>query len=236
MSKRFKNKPCVYCGEPGGTADHVFAREFFPETHRANLPQVSACSNCNGGKSSLEHYLLTVLPFGGSHPASQTILRDVVPRRLAKNQKLHLGLATGRQQIVVREQGSERRSIALPFDPSKLESYFEFVTRGLAAFHWGIMIPADYFVGAGLLNKGGELIFENLMKSRSNQEVRASLGDGLILYQGVQAVDDPCLTLWRYQLYGGIVLGGDPRAPSETSSNIWASTSRRPIRGLSAKD
>ena len=66
MSKRFRDKPCVYCltNPSTTTGDHVFAREFFPEAARANLPKVPACESCNNEKSHLEHYLTAVLPFG----------------------------------------------------------------------------------------------------------------------------------------------------------------------------
>src|ERR1700730_16827139 len=43
MSKRFRDKPCAYCltNPSTATGDHVFAREFFPEAARANLPKGS---------------------------------------------------------------------------------------------------------------------------------------------------------------------------------------------------
>src|SRR3546814_13523430 len=80
MGKRFKGKPCAYCDGTGDTADHVFARNFFPIEDRAHLPQVSACEPCNRDKSQLEHYLLSVLSFGGNHPASSAIPAGEVPR------------------------------------------------------------------------------------------------------------------------------------------------------------
>jgi 5-methylcytosine-specific restriction endonuclease McrA len=71
MSKKFKGKTCAYCGEREAiTGDHVFAREFFLPSDRADLPQAPICGECNNEKSKLEHYLTTVLPFGGRHPAS----------------------------------------------------------------------------------------------------------------------------------------------------------------------
>jgi len=70
MSKRFKNKLCVYClkNPSTPTGDHIFAREFFMQDRRANLPKVPACKHCNNEKSQLEHYLTAVLPFCGRHP------------------------------------------------------------------------------------------------------------------------------------------------------------------------
>lgn len=67
MSKKYKGKICVYCADAiSVTGDHVFAREFFLETQRDNLPQVPACEKYNNRKSVLEHYLTTVLPLEGT--------------------------------------------------------------------------------------------------------------------------------------------------------------------------
>jgi hypothetical protein len=86
MSKRFKGLLCAYCSQrPAVTGDHLFAREFFLKTQRANLPQVPTCDRCNGEKSKLEHYLTAVLPFGGRHPDALTNLSQMVEPRLAKN-------------------------------------------------------------------------------------------------------------------------------------------------------
>src|ERR1700693_690251 len=97
MSKRFKGKTCVYCGAAPSTTtgDHVFAREFFINARRGNLPKVPACEACNHEKSKLEHYLTAVLPFGGRHTDSAQNLSTLVEPRLAKNAKLHSALSAG---------------------------------------------------------------------------------------------------------------------------------------------
>jgi hypothetical protein len=236
MGKGFRGKPCAYCGDQGETADHIFARRFFPVAHRANLPKVAACVGCNAEKSRLEHYVLSVLPFGGHHPGATALLASEVPRRLAKNRKLHLKLAQGREGILVRRGGTVHSTFALPFDSTKLAGLFSMIARGLAHHAWGVLIPRDYFVGAGFLSREGEALFEGLMRKRSRAEARGNLGAGLVLYQGVQAIDDPCLTLWRFQLYGGIVFSGDPDLPNEAPSNIWASTSRKRVPGFPPND
>ena len=75
MSKKFKSQRCAYCAEREAvTGDHIFAREFFLPSARANLPQAPICEQCNNEKSKLEHYLTTVLPFGGRHSASPKTL------------------------------------------------------------------------------------------------------------------------------------------------------------------
>jgi len=97
MSKRFKSgELCVYCSKlPAVTGDHIFARKFFVESARANLPQAPVCATCNNEKSELEHYLTAVLPFGGRHPDALENLVSMVPKRLQRNAKLHRVLSAG---------------------------------------------------------------------------------------------------------------------------------------------
>jgi len=216
------------------TADHIFARKFFPVEDRGNLPQVSACERCNGEKSKLEHYLLSILPFGGKHPASSAILAGEVPRRLDKNRKLHAELSDGKRPILIRNADGVHESLLLPFDSDKLSQFFQFVAKGLVFHHWEVRVPSDYFVGAGLLTSDGERLFEQLMRQPSRAEARGNLGRGLILYQGIQTLENSLSTLWRFQLYGGIQFSGDPRLSAEAPSNIWASTTHNLMPGLPA--
>jgi len=95
VSKRFKGKICVYCVKNLSTnqGDHIFAREFFLPNRRQNLPKVPACKQCNGDKSKLEHYLTSILPFGGRHGDARSNI-ELVPKRLAKNARLRETIAS----------------------------------------------------------------------------------------------------------------------------------------------
>lgn len=121
MSKKFKEELCAYCGERSAvTGDHIFAREFFLTEDRADLPQAPICTQCNNEKSKLEHYLTTVLPFGGRHASSAENLGSIVPKRLARNAKLHRELAIGQEDIPAGTLGEHGGGIAIPLDWQKL--------------------------------------------------------------------------------------------------------------------
>lgn len=78
-SRRFKGKLSVYCSSRASTTgDHVCVRQFFIKSERQNLPQVLACEPCNNEKSELEHYLITMLPFGGRHEQAGETLATLV--------------------------------------------------------------------------------------------------------------------------------------------------------------
>lgn len=123
----------MYCGTAtAATADHVFARQFFLIEHRDQLPKVPACSDCNNRKSQLEHYLATILPFGGRHRHSRRMLDEMVPPRLARNRKLHADIRSSLKPIWSNEGGYAIRTSGIALDPDKLLRLLDYVVEDLS--------------------------------------------------------------------------------------------------------
>lgn len=211
MSRRFRDKTCAYCTTPNSskTADHVFAREFIDKRYRDNLPKVPACTQCNNDKSKIEHYLVTVLPFGSRRRDAQVSLWQDVPRKLAKNLKLLRLLASGVEYKWVKRNGLWLPQMTIPFDGEKYQQLFAFITRGLLVHHWNIHLPNDHEVLSVTLIKEGEPIFATLHNGNARQRVTGNIGDGTFQYEGAQAVDNPNLSVWKFTVLEGIELGGE---------------------------
>jgi hypothetical protein len=208
---------------PAATMDHVFAREFFLPDRRANLPKVPACAACNGAKSQLEHYLTAVLPFGGQHADGWAHLSGIVPRRLARNQKLARQLSAGLSSVIV--QGRETPAITIPIDPEKVGEPFALIAKGLVWHHWQVLLPpAAFGVRAEMLSAAGEQLYNQALAMNSGARVRETPGNGTFSYEGVQSAENPELSVWRFSAFGGLTLSGDPEAPGEISSQIGAMT------------
>lgn len=209
MSKKVKGKLCVYCGKAEATtADHVLCREFFLKDQRANLPKVPACARCNSEKAELEHYLTVVLAFGGRHKDAAGNL-SMVPKRLLKNAKLHRELAAGFDGETI------------PFDPSRLEKLFAMIARGLAWYHWQVLLGDAHSATASIFNDAGKAFFDQaLSKWNTPRRVTGNLGDGTFSYEGAQATDCPEATIWKFSMYGAVVFGGDPNVPGPASLTI----------------
>lgn len=204
-SKRFLGKTCVYCCVPESSEcpDHVIARSFFLDRKRGDLPQVPACRSCNKAKSDLEHYLATVSVFGATHKDAHETIEAFAERRLGKNEALRRELAAGIQR--------NEREMTVPFRGEKLRFLNEYIARGLAYWHWQLLLPPDACTvhAEFLIAEGAEKI-EQLMHSPNNRHIDQNLGDGVFLYHGTQATDVPEITLWRMSsLYGGRVADGD---------------------------
>lgn len=212
MSKKYRGKTCAYCATPGSSTgpDHVLAREFCLKSKRANLPQVPACDACNHEKSELEHYVTAVAPFGARHADSRESMSPLAGR-LANNRKLAAHLLAGLQPTFESTDGiTWQESRSVPFDARKLMRLYEFMAKGLAFRHWGVLLPApSHLVEATFVVSAAAPLLDRLfMTQRVRDRVHVDLSDGVLVYDGIQDLDHSEFTAWRLSLYGA-VLGAD---------------------------
>ncbi|MDP2376003.1 hypothetical protein [Reyranella sp.] len=210
-SKKFQNRPCIYCtAATATTADHVIARQFVPQAHRANLPKVPACANCNNAKSQIEHYLATVLPFGSRTSSASADLRQEVPKRLAQNVRLHRELEAGRTRVWTREpSGIFMLTMAIPIDGEKLNAYVGHVVRGLMWHHWKVLLDADHFVDVQCLTSAGEKFFGVMSGWTAKNRLDATLGNGVLSYTAAQGIDRDEISVWMLTLFNGAKVSGE---------------------------
>jgi len=221
MKHKFSGEICVYCNNaPADTSDHALGRKFFLEDRRSDLPQVPACKRCNNRKSELESYLMTVLPFGAKNVDAAKILTELVPRRLEKNARL---------QRTLRKGYDRSGGTAIPFDHKKLEELFAMIAKALAFRYFDVRMEDGYSSIASVFANEGEAFFTRMISSGKNH-TSGDLGEGTFRYEGAQSVDDPKLTMWRFEIYGGVDFGGDPEVNGPASLAI-AVTGRAELIG-----
>jgi SEC-C motif len=211
MKHKFSGEICIYCNNAQAeSSDHVVGRKFFLVERRGNLPQVPACKRCNNRKSELEAYLMTVLPFGGKNADAAEILAKLVPPRLKQNAKLERKLRKGYE----RSGGT-----AIPFDHKQLEELFAMIAKALAFQYFGVRLGSGYSSIASLFTNEGEEFFSRMLSS-GEVHVSGDLGEGTFRYEGAQNKEDPQLTMWRFEIYGGVDFGGDPSVNGPSSLAI----------------
>jgi hypothetical protein len=217
MSKLHKGKTCAYCAQPHAskTGDHVVARALVAEALRTQIPIVPACAACNGKKAELEHYAASVLPFGGRHAGAPASLSEV-EKRLAKNQRLHRELSTGQTRIWSQEAGLMMPCLSIPIDGERLEALVGYIVRGLLFHHWGVALGDDYSVEAYSLTQHGEQTFNQYLGLNAAQRVAGDIGQGVAVYRGVQAVDNPKISMWEFILFGGFKTVGEDQTSTST--------------------
>jgi hypothetical protein len=226
MSKKYRDKLCVYCcRNTSDTADHIFAREFFMPEDRDNLPKVPACGKCNKEKSALEHYLITALSFGGKHGQATANLEANAPRRLGRNQKLHRRLFSGVEMAWLRDDGAiYAPTMSIPFDGTKLEQLLKHIVRGLTWHHFGKYVRSDWSVRVLFPPDMVSNYFQAQLSTLPPERiVKGDLGRGTMQYEGAM-VGPPDLFLLKVLFYGGVMLAksdGSQSLPGEISRAWW---------------
>lgn len=215
---------------------NVFAREFFLPGTSYEPIKVPACVSCNNQKSHLEHYLTALLPFGGRHKDASINLNQMVPKRLAHNAKLHQLLSKHKGTTWVKDSGGLYvPTMTLPIDFHQIEQLFKFITMGLVWHHWQIRLTSEHFVTALALSRHGEQVFDRkFFRVNNTAHVANDLGQGTFLYEGVQGADNPAVTAWRFSIYGGLTLGGNPKAPEEGASVLGVMTGPKRVLNYAA--
>lgn len=56
----------------------------------------------------------------------------------------------------------------------------------------------------------------------SGARVGETFGNGTFSYQDAQSAENPELSVWRFSVFGGLSVSGDPEGPGEISSRIGA--------------
>lgn len=119
--------------------------------------------------------------------------------------------------------------MTVPIDPHRTCELFAQIGRGLAQYHWGTYLQPDHISEALFLSNFGREFFARLFAMNAANRVQQDLGTATVSYSGVQAIDNPQLTLWRIHFYGGMVLSGDPQAPNTISTEIAVVTGPKRI-------
>ena len=228
--KKYIGKPCPYCGKSdvSATRDHVVAKEFFLKEDRANLPVVPACSPCNGAKSTLEHYVLSVLPFGNRHVEAHCYAQRNIERRLRKNRSLRGELTFEQSRLWERHpNGLLVPTIQLKIDAQKVTDLFALIVRGLFNYHWQDILTADWVADIKLIHPAHETyVIGPLMPYFAQPAAIAEndLGRGTFVYRGLRSKHIPQISLWQFTLFGGLQFGADAKFPEGRFTKFTAIT------------
>lgn len=212
-SKKYKGKLCAYCRqEMSGTADHVFPREIFQLDQRVGLPKVPSCLKCNNRKSKLEHYLLSVLPFGATHTNSQKALSVDVVKRLRKNRKLHTQIRREQKyKFIPTPEGGLEKRLTLSFDHEILHEFIGLVGLGLIFHHWGKYLPLECSHRVFTPSPTGLKFLDSLFGLSTDLRVSTQLGDDTVRYKGVLSEIDEGMSVWAIQMLGGITISDETK-------------------------
>jgi hypothetical protein len=88
------------------------------------------------------------------------------------------------------------------------------MARGLMWDHRKVVLGSDCFVDVLSLTSSGEVLFQRYAKMNAKDRVRDDIGEGALVYEGMQGTDNPQVSVWELSIYGGVKLtsadGTDP--------------------------
>jgi len=94
----------------------------------------------------------------------------------------------------------------VPLEGDTLGQLFGLIAKGLIWHHWKIYLNEEQHSihAATWTPYGARLYDEVLFRRNAGDRVNKSIGNGTFSYEGMQATDDPALTVWRFSTYGGL--------------------------------
>ena len=110
----------------------------------------------------------------------------------------------------------------IPVEGEKLEQLFRFIARGLVWFHWRVYVDDETHSVRSLTvhQVFAQALDDFVFKKNARARVYENVGNGAFIYEGVQALDDPALTFWRFLVYGGLMVSGGAPSDPPTSQFI----------------
>lgn len=155
----------------------------------------------------IENYLLSVLPFGGTHDDAKEMLSIDALKRLRKNQKLFSNLRGGwGHSYIPRESKVLEKRVHVKFDPNMLHTFIGLASLGLTYHHWGLYLPRDHEIRAFTPSPTGARFIEKLFGLRAEHTTNESLGKNTVRYKGACGGNQEFLSVWAVQLLGGMTV------------------------------
>lgn len=204
-SKKYIGKPCAYCVDAKSTTgDHVLARAFVSAKARANLPQVPACTKCNGDKAALEHYLTAVLPEAARH-ADAAAVKAEAARRLERNPRLKRKQEDGAGFI---EMPNGERIDTKPLDPQRMATFNSYILKGLYHYVYEHALPKQNLFLVGYFVPEISELIDKAMAGATALPREEAVGNGALKFKVVELDGMEGLQLWTFSIYDLQMSGG----------------------------
>jgi hypothetical protein len=151
----FKNKTCVFCGNPAASGDHVPPKGIFVEPlHNINLEKVPACLSCNNGTSK-EDFLfqinLALLVNNQTPEAVQYWKQSVRKLNKPENKKIKTHFQDRVRGAIPLNQSKSHYQINFPIN--ELRPVLEKMTKGLYYKITQKIMPKDISIEISEMNQ-----------------------------------------------------------------------------------
>jgi hypothetical protein len=97
------------------------------------------------------------------------------------------------------------------------------IARGLAWYQWQVLLDSEHACLAGVFSDAAAEVINRFFYRPECRRVLEHLGNDTFIYEGIQAIDDPQLTVWRFLIYGGVAFA-DSAPGEQRASQVIALT------------
>ena len=196
-------QPCIYCGAPGVTSDHVPPKLIFPKAHRNQLMTVPACVACNNSFASDEQYFQAVLLLGscGKTPAGAAVWRESLARAYATQVGLQKRIAGSIQHQNHFSPAGLLLGLAewVRFDQDRFRNVIVKIVRGLYYLEYAMPISADAVFAATRIHRR-ELALALSAQRRMLRDGKRSW-PGIFRYECNRLASDARGSMWALYFY-----------------------------------
>lgn len=96
------------------------------------------------------------------------------------------------------------------------------IARGLLWYHWKIYLNDEVHsvVVKTVMAPGVAYLNEAVFGREVRNRVKETIAGDVLRYEGVQGVDDPTLSAWRFSIYGELMVGDDASRSDRRASDF----------------
>ncbi|MBG7615612.1 hypothetical protein IWC96_10010 [Brevundimonas sp. BAL450] len=153
FARRGRRKPlfCLYCGRPADTYDHVPPKVLLETPYPPNLRMVPACQPCNGGWSSDEDYVVTVLAYIGATSRLQAKAMEG-----GKVDRSLVGAPLFEDRLIRSLSVTSDGEVAISVEMDRIATVTEKIVMGLHALRYGRGPEPEAFSCIAVVGPGRE--------------------------------------------------------------------------------
>ena len=216
MGQKLKDRgPCVFCGRPATSDDHIPPKTIFGDTEPSNLITVPACGGCNNGCSLDDEYFKQLCLMSGidGNRAADDVMASFF-RSIGREQArgMRRGFYNRVSPLkVVSSTGSILGDVTgCRMEWQRIEPILERIVRGLFWKHTDRRLPEGYGVEWKMMPQPmvnvGEVPLDYLSTFRLMENCPVqSVGDGSVFqYRYMTNPTDPNMMTFRLDVYRAV--------------------------------
>lgn len=201
---------CTYCGRTKKMTDeHVVPKGLFIDDHKTVIP---VCKKCNNDKANDDEYfrlVFALLKESEEHSVAQKVIKKVERSLNNPNQKGFQSMieSSADNLFVKDENGNLVKNTGLKVEVNRINTTFEYITKGLFYLETGTRLPDQYHVvstfGREEDSNEGKAKIQSFRKYLANKPWKEIGEKEVFKYRYCFSIDNISQSVWEMKIYNG---------------------------------